>query len=120
MADVVVKQKKVKEGVVVKVSGQDTISVEIQGLKRHSLYGKVLKHRSKYLVHDIGNRANVGDQVSIIEVRPLSKLKRWQLVAINGDFNFVKVEGEVKAKAPKKTKAEPAKSKAKKGARKQS
>ncbi len=71
-----------KIGVVVKKSGSDTISVKIPGLKRHALYNKVIKHSVKFLVHDKGNTANVGDTVSILQVRPISKLKCWKLVEI--------------------------------------
>jgi len=82
VSEVVGTKKKIKNGVVVKVSGDKTVSVLVSGLKRHSLYGKVMRFTVKYLVHDETNRAKVGDQVSITEVRPLSKLKRWCLVDI--------------------------------------
>lgn len=51
-------------------------------LRKHPLYGKYLKRRTKYYVHDERNESKIGDEVLIEETRPLSKLKRWRLVKI--------------------------------------
>ncbi len=51
-------------------------------LRKHPLYGKYYKHRTKYYVHDEKNESKIGDFVLIEETRPLSKLKRWRLVKI--------------------------------------
>jgi small subunit ribosomal protein S17 len=48
----------------------------------HPVYRKVVKYHKKYYVHDEHNEARVGDVVEIMETRPLSKLKRWRLIAI--------------------------------------
>jgi len=54
-----------------------TVVIEVQRLKRHRLYGKVLKRTKKYLAHDEGNACRIGDLVRIIESRPLSRRKHW-------------------------------------------
>jgi len=54
-----------------------TVMVEVERLKRHRLYGKVLKRTKKYLAHDEGNACRIGDLVRIIESRPLSRRKHW-------------------------------------------
>lgn len=51
-------------------------------LRKHPLYKKYYKHRTKYYVHDERNESREGDIVLIEETRPLSKLKRWRLVKI--------------------------------------
>lgn len=51
-------------------------------LKRHPLYKKYYRHRTKYYIHDEKEESKVGDTVLIEETRPLSKLKRWRLVKI--------------------------------------
>ena len=68
------------EGTVVKSSGLKTVSVEVKGMKRHPIYGKVVKFSNRYLVHDEQGNASVGDKVVIEESRPLSRAKRWRLV----------------------------------------
>ena len=54
-----------------------TVVIEVERLKRHRLYGKVLKRTKKYLAHDEENACRIGDLVRIIESRPLSRRKRW-------------------------------------------
>jgi small subunit ribosomal protein S17 len=59
-----------------------TISVLIYRLVKHKKYGKYLRRSSVFKAHDENNVAKVGDKVSIREVRPLSKTKRWMLVNV--------------------------------------
>ncbi|MBC8263132.1 MAG: 30S ribosomal protein S17 [Anaerolineales bacterium] len=54
-----------------------TVVVEVERLKRHRLYGKVLKRTRKYLAHDEKNACRIGDLVRIVESRPLSRRKSW-------------------------------------------
>lgn len=54
-----------------------TVVVEVETRKRHRLYGKVLRVRSKFKAHDADNSCQVGDMVRIVESRPLSREKRW-------------------------------------------
>ncbi len=53
--------------------------VEHVRLVRHPLYGKQVKRRKRYMVHDADNSSKTGDQVVIEESRPLSARKRWRL-----------------------------------------
>lgn len=59
-----------------------TIVVGVETLVKHKVYGKYIKRRVKYSVHDEANECGIGDTVSIIETRPLSKNKRWRLKGI--------------------------------------
>jgi small subunit ribosomal protein S17 len=59
-----------------------TIVVEVARRVRHPKYMKVVTKYKKFYAHDEKSEAGVGDRVRIVESRPLSKLKRWQLVAI--------------------------------------
>lgn len=74
--------QKVIEGLVESVSGKKTIKVKVENLKRHPVYGKVVKVSSKYLVHDELEQGKVGDKVKIIASRPISKLKKWKLLLV--------------------------------------
>lgn len=76
------KLRNTKIGKVVKSSGEKSISVLVERLVRHSIYGKVYKRSKKYLVHDEVNTANVGDKVEIMQSRPISKNKSWRLTKI--------------------------------------
>ena len=69
-------------GKVVSDKMQKTRVVISETLRKNPLYGKYLKHRTKYYVHDEKNQAKIGDLVLIEETRPISKLKRWRLVKI--------------------------------------
>jgi small subunit ribosomal protein S17 len=59
-----------------------TVVVIVERTMRHPLYGKVLRRIKKYKAHDENNECQVGDQVRIIESRPLSREKRWRVVEI--------------------------------------
>ena len=59
-----------------------TISVEVQRRLRHPIYGKYVKKTKRFMAHDENNDCNIGDTVRIMEIRPLSKNKRWRLVDI--------------------------------------
>lgn len=74
--------RKVRRGVVVSAAGDKTCVVQIEDRKRHPLYKKMITRSQKLHAHDENNEAGVGDTVSIMETRPLSKLKRWRLVEI--------------------------------------
>ena len=81
MADEVVKQpnKQEKVGEVVSTKMAKTIVVEVTRKVPHPLYKRILTKRSKFYAHDEEGKAKMGDQVRIVESRPLSKLKRWEL-----------------------------------------
>ena len=75
-------ERKVRVGKVVSNKMDKTIVVAIEELIQHKLYKKSVKRTVKFKVHDENNEAQVGDKVSIMETRPLSKEKRWRLVQI--------------------------------------
>jgi len=64
-------------GRVVSDKMQKTVVVQVERTRRHPLYGKVVRVRKKYYVHDEKNSCRTGDLVRIVESRPLSRLKRW-------------------------------------------
>ncbi|MFI3205745.1 MAG: 30S ribosomal protein S17 [Clostridia bacterium] len=74
--------RKTTIGKVVSDKMDKTIVVAIEDSVRHPLYSKIIKRTVKYKAHDENNEAKVGDRVSIMETRPLSKDKRWRLVEI--------------------------------------
>ncbi len=59
-----------------------TVVVQVERLKRHKLYGKVIKTRNKFKAHDEENACQIGDLVQIVESRPLSRDKRWIVTEI--------------------------------------
>ena len=73
-----------KERIGVVTSNKMDKSIVVSEVKRvkHPMYGKFLIKTKKYYAHDENNECNVGDTVRIMEVRPLSKNKRWRLVEI--------------------------------------
>jgi small subunit ribosomal protein S17 len=75
-------ERKMRTGVVVSDRMDKTVVVEIQGQRRHPMYGKTVRWSSKLKAHDEGNEARVGDRVRVMETRPLSRTKRWRLVEI--------------------------------------
>ena len=74
--------RKVRVGKVVSNKMEQTIVVAIEDNVRHPKYGKIIKRTVKISAHDELNQCNVGDKVSVMETRPLSKTKRWRLVEI--------------------------------------
>lgn len=75
-------RRKMRQGIVVSTAGDKTCVVMVEERKPHPLYGKMMTHSSKYHAHDESNECGVGDVVTIMETRPLSKMKRWRLVEI--------------------------------------
>src|SRR5437870_1448060 len=74
--------KRVLQGTVTRDKTSKTRRVEVERLVRHPKYGKFVKRRTVCYAHDEKNESHLGDTVEIIESRPLSKMKRWQLVRI--------------------------------------
>jgi small subunit ribosomal protein S17 len=71
--------KSEKTGVVVSNKMTKSIVVAVEWQVRHGLYGKTERRTSKFMVHDEDNTAKIGDTVEIVETRPLSRRKRWDL-----------------------------------------
>ena len=67
------------EGVVVKTAMTDTATVAVSRYVKHPKYKKYIVRTTKFLVHDAGNTAKVGDKVTIVSCRPISKRKRFML-----------------------------------------
>ena len=74
--------KRTEVGVVISDKMQKTRRVEIPRQIRHPKYGKIIRRRTICYVHDEQNQAKVGDKVEIVESRPRSKTKRWELLRI--------------------------------------
>ena len=74
--------RKTKTGKVTSTKMAKTIVVAVERKVKHPLYGRVVKRFSKFYAHDEQGLAKLGDTVKIAETRPLSKLKRWRLVAV--------------------------------------
>ncbi|MDB5313048.1 MAG: rpsQ [Gemmataceae bacterium] len=69
-------------GIVTRDKNLKTRRVEVQRLVRHPKYGKYVKQRTICYAHDETSESHLGDTVEIVESRPLSRTKRWQLVRI--------------------------------------
>ncbi len=59
-----------------------TVSVAIERVVKHPVYGKYMKRTTKVLAHDEDNSCRAGDKVSITECRPVSRRKAWRLVEV--------------------------------------
>ena len=77
--------KRILNGVVVSSSSNKTIIVDVTRRIKHKLYKKIIRQTKKYHAHDENNEFNVGDTVSIIESKPISKLKKWIVVSNTGE-----------------------------------
>ena len=71
-----------KIGVVASDKMDKTRVISVESRTPHPLYKKVIKKRRKFYAHDENNMTKLGDVVKIVQVRPLSKLKRWRIVEI--------------------------------------
>jgi len=78
--------KKVYRGTVVSDKMQKTVVVAVKTAYQHPLYKKTVKKTKKFMAHDELDKCKIGDIVEIIESRPLSRRKRWEVIKI--------VEGE--------------------------
>ncbi len=75
-------RRKERVGLVVSDAPEKTVTVSIETLVRHPKYKKRVRRSKKFMVHDEGNEARIGDTVRIIETRPISARKRWRLANI--------------------------------------
>jgi small subunit ribosomal protein S17 len=73
--------KRVLQGVVVSDKADKTISVRVERRVMHPLYKKFIRRSKKYSAHDPENSCKTGDLVRIRECRPISKSKRWEVMA---------------------------------------
>ncbi len=75
--------KRVMQGTVVSDKGDKTVVVRVDRRFMHPLVKKVVRRSKKFAAHDETNICKIGDKVSIRECRPISKRKRWEVVAEN-------------------------------------
>ncbi len=76
--------KRVLSGVVVSSNSNKTIVVDVTRRIKHKLYKKIIRQTKKYHAHDEKNEFSVGDTVSIVESKPISKLKKWTVLSNSG------------------------------------
>lgn len=94
--------RRVLEGNVVSDKANKTITVLVERRYRHPVYKKYVKKSDKYAAHDENNQYKVGDRVSIIETRPISKSKRWAVLNADGsESKPVKTASDAPVKAAK-------------------
>ncbi|WP_395753526.1 30S ribosomal protein S17 [Prosthecobacter sp.] len=74
--------RKTRVGVVVSNKMSKTIVVKVERRVPHPIFKKIVRKTSKFYAHDENNAAKEGDKVLIAETRPLSKLKRWELIEV--------------------------------------
>ncbi|OGG67695.1 30S ribosomal protein S17 [Candidatus Kaiserbacteria bacterium RIFCSPLOWO2_02_FULL_56_11] len=67
------------KGVVVKMAMADTVTVRVDRYVKHPKYKKYFVRSKKYLVHDPGNTVAIGDRVTIVACRPISRRKHFKL-----------------------------------------
>lgn len=87
-------RKNEKVGQVVSTNMQKTVVVQVSRRVQHPVYKRIITKRKKFYAHDEDSTAKVGDVVRIVECRPLSRLKRWQLAEVVRRAAQVGVEPE--------------------------
>ena len=87
-------QPKSRIGTVLSAKMTKTVVVQVERRMKHGKYGKYMTEKKKYKVHDEKQECKAGDQVRIVETRPLSKEKRWRVAEI---LVKAEVEGAVQA-----------------------
>lgn len=73
---------RVRVGEVVSDKMDKTVTVRVERLMKHPVYGRIVRRSVRLHAHDEQNKCQIGDVVRVAEVRPLSKTKRWRLVEI--------------------------------------
>lgn len=74
--------RKEKIGVVVSDKMDKTVTVLVSRRIKHPVYGKFIKRSRKFMAHDEANACRIGDTISIVETRPMSRTKRWRVKEI--------------------------------------
>ena len=80
--------KKILNGKVISDKGNKSITVVVERKYQHPVLDKVIKSKKKYHVHDENNKFKIGDKVSIIESKPISKTKRFKVLEEKIWFKF--------------------------------
>ncbi len=79
-------KKRILSGVVTSDKMDKTIVVNVARNIKHPMYGKVIQKSKKVKAHDENNACGIGDEVRIIEARPLSRDKRWLLLEVTKTY----------------------------------
>ncbi len=82
MSEKIKKGKRTLVGRVVSDKMDKTVSVAVERLIKHPMYGKYIRRTTKVLAHDASNECKPGDRVSISECKPVSKNKSWDVVNV--------------------------------------
>ena len=81
MTEKTIKNKgKMLVGEIVSTKMKDTVVVQVERYTKHPKYGKFLKRQKKFKAHDEGNKHQVGEIVELVEIRPMSKDKRFKII----------------------------------------
>ncbi len=73
------KQRKVRTGMVISNKMDKTVVVEVSRTVVHPVYKKFVRRRKRFMAHDEENRCRIGDEVMIVETKPLSRHKNWRV-----------------------------------------
>jgi small subunit ribosomal protein S17 len=82
MSEEKTKNQRTITGRVVSNKMDKTVSVAVERLIKHPVYGKYIRRTTKVLAHDANNECNAGDRVTIAECKPISKNKAWAVVNV--------------------------------------
>lgn len=74
--------RKVRIGIVTSNKMEKTATILIERRVKHPQYHRIVRRSKKFLAHDENNDCQIGDEVRIVETRPLSRLKRWRVVEV--------------------------------------
>lgn len=72
--------KRILQGVVVSAACDKTVTVRVERRFTHPIYKKTVRKSKKYAAHDQNNRYKIGDVVRIVEAKPFSKTKKWEVL----------------------------------------
>ena len=87
-------RRKIRVGTVISDKTDKTVVVQVEWRRRHPLYKKSMRRRTRFQAHDAENKCLVGDLVRIVETRPLSKFKRWRVDEILAREEIAEIQPE--------------------------
>ena len=93
--------KRILRGVVVSDKRDKTVTVKVDRRVSHPIYKKIITKSKKYHAHDENNQFKEGDVVSIVEAKPFSKTKKWEVVYSDAGNIVAKADNNQKAKENK-------------------
>lgn len=91
--------KRILSGTVTSDKANKTVTVKVERKVKHPLYGKIIRRSKKYHAHDEANEYTVGDQVRIVETKPISKTKTWEVLDRLHASKGVAVEADLDVEA---------------------